>query len=557
MAVTAKARGRGGAGGIAGALRRLRGYVLRPARPVLPLYVPERSGLAMIGRRGGLLLGVMFLAMVYGLLVAILPAQLLIPAAAPLAVLALLVIWALPEAKRVPTDLLIRSYLLFMILDILWPNYLSVAVGGLPWISFRRLFGVTTSLLLLICYSMSSDFRKDISDIFRASPLLARFMLAFLAIQAIASIASTSPASTIGRFINISITITPFFFATLWIFGKEQRPLGWWLRTFMLCAFVLLTIGVFEFRAEHILWADHIPSFLKVNDDRIAKVFIPQYRDHYRVVTVFSTPLSWGEFIALAAPFALHFLANARSLKAILLCLALDVLFMVSGYFSGARLSIVGIIVAHAAYLLLWALRRWRTERGGLVGVATTMLYPAFAVVLALMIMFVPAVHNRVLGGGSAQMSNDGRTEQLKLGIPAIAKRPLFGYGPGEGAGAVGWRSADGFLSIDSGFLSTAADYGVLGFIAYFGTILLMAYQLAMVGLRAAVPRYPIHLALAVSFVVLLSTKSVLSQIDNEQVVYMLLGLGFALLYRSKIETSAPSQSRGAAQGMVSAGAYN
>ncbi|KTF67428.1 O-antigen ligase family protein [Sphingomonas sp. HT-1] len=522
----------------------MRATVFRPARPVLPLYAPERSGLAVLGRRSALLLTVIIIAMFYGLLVAILPARLLIPAAAPMAVLALIVIWALPEAKRPPIQILIGCYIAFVLLTILWPNYLSVAAGGLPWISVRRLLGVVTSLVFLLCYSMSAKFRLEIKDIMKSSPLLARFALGFLVLQAVSTFVSTAPGSTIGRLISATLTITPFFFLTLWVAGTRRFSSDAWLKMMLSCLLILMMIGFLEFRSEHIIWVNNIPSFLKINDDRVAKIFVPQYRDHYRVVTVFATPLAWGEFIALIAPFVLHCLANARSLKSLIAFALFDIMLLVSAYMSGARLSMVGVIVAHAIYLLLWGVKRWRSDRGGLIGITTTMLYPAFALVLAAMIFFVPAVHNRVLGGGATQVSNDGRREQWQLGIPAVAKRPLFGYGPGEGAGAVGWRAADGTLSIDSGFLSMAADYGVLGFVAYYGAIVLMALQLATVGLRTAVPRYPIHLALAVSLVVLMFTKSVLSQIENEHVVYMLLGLGFALLYRSKIESGTQPLSR-------------
>lgn len=533
MAAVAEARGKRIGMRLMAPLLRARAALFWPGRAVLPVYEPQRSGIAVAVRRLGLLLGVLLLAVVYGLVVAVLPPSFLVAAAAPLALLALLVIWALPEAPSAPVRLLVRCYALFMVLGLLWPNYLSVAVGGLPWISIRRLLGLVTSLVLLICYSMSRDFRREISDVLRASPLLAKFMLGFLIIQGISSLTSTSPGETIGRFVNITLTITPFFFLTLWIVGTDRRSPGWWLRLMMGCMLFLMALGVVEFRAEHILWAHSIPSFLKINDESVQAIFVPQYRDHYRVVTVFSVPLVWGELIAIMIPFALHLAVNSRSLVTLVLFSVLDLAMILSAYLSGARLSMVGMVAGHALYLLLWALRRWRRQRGGLIGIATVMLYPALLVALMGAILFVPALHNRVLGGGATQSSNDGRSQQLRLGIPAIAKRPLFGYGPGKGAGAVGWRTLEGRLTIDSGFLSTAADYGVLGFIAFFGTIVLSVVQLARRGIEEDVPGTPLHLALASSLAVLITTRLVLSQVDNDQVVFMLIGLTFALLYRS------------------------
>ena len=56
------------------------------------------------------------------------------------------------------------------------------------------------------------------------------------------------------------------------------------------------------------------------------------------------------------------------SVFALALTVLLDLAMVLSAYWSGARLSMVGMIVAHATYLLLWGLRRWVKERGGLVG---------------------------------------------------------------------------------------------------------------------------------------------------------------------------------------------
>ncbi len=529
----AEARGKRVMMGLLAPLLRARAALFSPGHAVLPLYQPQRSGLAVVARRTALLVGVLLLAVIYGLAIAVLPPSFMVAAAAPLAVAALMVIWALPEAPSAPLRLLIRCYVAFMVLGILWPNYLSVAVGGLPWISIRRLLGLVTSGVLLTCYSTSRDFRREIADILRASPLLSRFMLGFLTIQAISAFTSVSPGDTIGRLVNLSITVTPFFFMTMWIIGTGRRTAGWWLRLMLTCMLLLMVLGLFEFRAEHILWVNHIPSFLKINDESIQGIFVPQYRDHYRVVTVFSHPLVWGEIIALMIPFAIHLVANSRSVAALAVFGLLDLVMAVSAYLSGARLSMVGLVVAHAVYLLLWGLRRWRKDRGGLIGITTTMLYPAFLVALFGAIMFVPAIHNRVLGGGATQASNNGRTEQMKLGIPAIAKRPLFGYGPGQGGRAVGWRTLKGQLTIDSGFLSTGADYGVLGFLAFFGTIVLSIVQLAKRGIDEDSPGVPLHLALAASLTVLITTRLVLSKTENDQVVFMLLGLAFALLYRS------------------------
>ncbi len=101
-------------------------------------------------------------------------------------------------------------------------------------------------------------------------------------------------------------------------------------------------------------------------------------------------------------------------------------------------------------------------------------------------------------------------------------------------------------MSIDSGFLSTAADYGLLGFAFFFGMILAAMIENGRTGLTAPGRNTPLNLAIATIFGVLLTTRSVLSQGDNNPIVYMFLGLALALIYRSKNPRATASGDQGA-----------
>nr|ABW74879.1 putative diutan polysaccharide polymerase [Sphingomonas sp. ATCC 53159] len=517
-------------------LRRLRlvRFLTKPAIPVLPVYKAERSGVTIAARRTVLLVSVMFLAAVYGLLAAVLPLQMLAIPAVPLVLMALVVIWALPEARQAPTRLLAKLYLAYMVAALVWPNYLALSVGGLPWISIRRMIGSIALLTLMISLSVSKKFRSEMAAIMRAAPIPSRLLLAFIMVQIVASIATPAASQTIPRLIGIVLTVTPMAFISLWLIGTDTRTPEWWVTRLFWCVGVLMAIGVLEFRVKHVLWAYSIPSFLRVDEQFLTVVLTPGFRGTYRVLTTFSSPLVWGELTALTIPFVLHRIANSRGVGRLAFWIFFDFLVVASGFLSGSRLAMVGGLVAHTVYLLIWAIRRWRTTKGGLVGISLTLTYPALMVALSLAVMFVPAVHNRVLGGGASQLSNQGRQEQFRLGVPAIARRPFFGYGPGEGAGAVGWRNQQGFLSIDSGFLSVAADYGLLGFVSLYGTMITLMILLAFRGLKMSGDGYPLELAVATFLAVLLNTRSVLSQGDNDPFIFMTLGLGIALLYRSR-----------------------
>lgn len=501
---------------------------------VLPVYQPQRAGWVIAARHLALLTFLVMVAAIYGVAAAILPLNLFGMMAAPLGLVAVAVIWALPEARTVPTGLLTRLFIVFLGVQLLWPNYIAISAAGLPWISLRRVIGAAVFLVFLVCLSMSRSFRSEIKAILKATRPASIFFLVYFVSQFIAAIFSIAPLSTISRLLVASYTTIPMFFIALWVLGSGRRSIDWWVNWIFVFLTVLMVIGVAELRLQHVLWANSIPSWLHVDEDVLKRIFTPNFRGAYRVVTTFTVPLVWGELITLVMPLALHRIANAKSLAGVAAWCTFDLALCVSAFLCGARLAVVGGIVAHAVYLLLWALRRWRMDRGGLLGLSLTMVYPALVILFMAAVTLVPAVHNRVLGGGSSQLSDQGRREQWALGIPAIAKRPLFGYGPGEGAGAVGWRTESGFLSIDSGFLSTASDYGVIGFCSLFGGVIALAVMLGYQGLSSRAKGYPQALAFVAVFAAFLSSRSVLAQGDNDPFYCMLFGVGIAVLYLGK-----------------------
>jgi hypothetical protein len=360
-------------------LRRLSAWALRRGRPVLPQYEAERSTWWATLRRLLLLAAIGFVSVFYGLLVSVLPPVLLMPFSVPLVVLGLLVIWALPELPRAPLRALSASFLIFFVLMLLWPNYLAFSFAGLPWISVRRLVGGIASALLLINISVSVDMRTKMRAMLKESKLISTFLIGFAAVQFVSVIFSDGLSGTIARYIDYQIIWIAMFFIAVWFFG-EQKNIDRWFRYIITVTIILIIIGALEFSQKHVLWVGYIPSFLQVNDDAVQQILTPGYRGLYRVVTTFSTPLSWGEYIAVASAFVLHGLMQAKTVKSRLIWGAFDIIALLSAFLSGARLAMVGFIVAHAVYFFIWGARTWRLKPGGLIGPAVTLMYPAIMV---------------------------------------------------------------------------------------------------------------------------------------------------------------------------------
>jgi hypothetical protein len=512
--------------------RRLLTWATRRGRRVLPEYEAERSTWWAMLRRLMLVAAVSAVALFYGLLVSVLPPVLLMPFSVPLVVLGLLVIWALPERPKAPVRALGTTFILFTVFAIIWPNYLAIAVAGLPWISIRRLTGVTVMLLLLICVATSKNVRSQIAAILRSAPWLTKMLLGFVVVQTVSTIGSAHFGSSISRFIDIQITWTGMFFAAIWYFSRNETNMQKWVNILLLAMAFLIVLGAVEYRAQHVLWANHIPSFLQVQDEAVLKMLTPHFRDRYRAITTFTSPLSYGEFLAILVPLVLHKISNAKNTPSLLGWVAFDIATLAGVFFSGARLGMVGYITAHAVYVFIWAARRWRLEKGGLIGPLLTLFYPALMLVLVIVTTSVPGIKNRVLGGGASVASNYARQEQFALTVPAVAQRPLFGHGPNEGAAAIGWRNPAGDLSIDSSYMSLAADYGLLGFALFFGLMGYVIYQTGRRGIFAAAEGFPLSAAMCATFVTFLTTRAVLSQSDNYPIIYMFLAVVALLIYK-------------------------
>ena len=520
---------------------RFRAWLLKRGRRVLPEYEAERATWWAVLRRLLLLSALCFVAFFYGLLVSILPPFMLLPAAAPPVILALMVVWALPEAPNPPMRILTGVFLTFSALLYIWPNYLAISFGGLPWISVRRLIGVVAVLLLLTCISSSRRFRSELGDVLRSATILTRLLIGFVAVQLISVLFSGSIGGAINRMVDIQITWTAMFFIAAWYGSRSDRRVEVWVNIMIAVSIFMMTLAVFEFHAKHVLWADHIPSFLQVQDESVKGILAGNFRERYRIVATLTSPLSYGEFLAMVCPFYVYKMLNAKNTSWFLFWGGMDCLVLASCFLSGARLAMVGFIVAHAIYLFLWAARHWRNNPGGFIAPVITILYPALLAVATLAIETIPALHNRILGGGATASSNDARRQQFEMAVPAIAKRPLFGYGPGNGGGAIGWYTPGGDLSVDSGYLTIATDYGLLGFLCFYGMVVLAGVETGRSSIYSKGQGAPLAAALCATFAAVMSTKSVLSQPDNYPLLYIFLGMAIAVLYNNKRKAMSPS----------------
>lgn len=504
----------------------------RSARPVI-LKPYTRPGPAW-WVQGILLLAFMgfclFFGFFYGLTTPFLIKQLVIP----VVLLALIAIWALPDTKSAPVGTLYGLSFAFIIVLFLWPNYLAIALPGLPWITLMRLVGAPLAVILAISYSMSPDFRVRMKGVLNATPLVYKLLAGFILIQVVSIVFSDQKDQSIQRVINAQLTWTTIYFASCFVFLKPGRVHRWamilWAITIVVCL-----MGLYEFKISRPSWGAFVPGFLRVEDENVIRALSGSVRSatgQYRVQSTFTTSLGLAEFLALVAPFILHFVMFGKKLITRIAAGLTMPLMLYVVIITDSRLGMVGFLLSFMLYLLLWSGLRWRADKGSLLAPAIVLAYPAIFALFITATMVVGRLRNMVWGGGDTAASTASRSTQYEMGIPMILKQP-WGHGAGMGGSTLGFTSPGGVQTIDTYYLAIGLEYGIIGFFVYYGMLVISCSYAAKYALRAPKGELTFFMPAAIALVNFIVIKSVFSQQDNHPLIFMLMGIVTAMVYRA------------------------
>jgi hypothetical protein len=488
--------------------------------------------------RPGVLLGVAGLALfcvVYGATFALLAPYLMLPLLTPLVIALALAIWVLPESRTAPIGAITTLLFAYLLGLALWPNYLAVSLPGTPWITVSRLTGAPLFLLLLYAFSTSSQIRQTIRQSAAASRFVFIAYLVFLGTQFVSIFLSKHTSETIEKFVNAQFSWTGILIVSMIVFHNPQnsRRLA---KLLWLSAWVLASIGLFEWRQQHLPWANHIPGFLKINDDSLATYLRGSQRAYttvYRSQSTSSTSIGFAEFLALAAPFVFYFTSESEKIW-VRVSAAASIFVIFAGIFvSDSRSGMIGFAITFLSFILAMGIRAWRKHRNSFIGIATSLSYPMMLVMAFVASFTVHTIRVKIWGGGAQQASTEARVTQMHMGLPLVVKNPL-GYGMGQGAGILGYRVPSGQLTIDSYYLSLALDFGVIGFAAFMIMVGAAIFLSMRMELRA-VPSSTVdrmYLPIFQTLTAFVVIKSVFSQQDNHPIIFMVIGLLLALAAR-------------------------
>jgi hypothetical protein len=478
----------------------------------------------------------------YGMMFALSSDHINIALAAPFAALGGLAVWALPaDVFPAPTKAL-QSLTLGCLLGLaIWPNYLAIALPGLPWITLNRLIGLALLAVLLVSLSVSAEFRTRLGAILGATSLLWKSLAAFAAIQVFSVAVSRNIPDSIDGFVTVLIAWTTVYFASAYVFAKPGAAHRW---TFVLWAtvVVLCLIAIEEYREGGVIWAGHIPSILRIQNPDVLRILAGAHREaskEHRVQATFTTPLGLSEYMALALPFIINFVIGKYSMMTRLAAVATLPLMVFAILVTQARLGMVGLCVSVLLFFFFFGALRLRRDGNDIIGRAILWSYPVMACVLLASTFLVSHIRHVVWGTGATADSTQARFGQWQAGLPKIMARP-WGYGLFQSGGVLDWTTASGQVTVDSYYLTLALDYGIPGLLLYIWSLVVgiaTAFRLAFAEADGD-PEAGLIVPAAVSLVNFIVIKAVFSQADNHPVIYMILGLVTALSYRSHVRNN-------------------
>ena len=454
--------------------------------------------------------------------------------AAPIVLLSLLAIWALPELDRIPERSLRVLFFAYCVTLVMWPRYLAIALPGLPWITLVRLTSFPMSFMLLICVAGQERFRRELAESIRATPTILKLLTCFVLIQTLTLGLSADVSVSADKYVEAQVTWTAMYLASAYLFAQPGL-IKQWAGLLWAMAVAVSVLGLWEYRLQHVPWATHIPGFLKIEDSHIANILAGVFREsgQYRIVATFSTSLGFGEYLALTLPFVLHFVITTRRWLVRIGGVASSLFMMAMAILSGTRLAAVGCFLTLLLLILLVGVQRWRLRRDSLLAPAVVLAYPAIFCAAIASAFFVGKIRRLILGDGSQQSSTDDRLAQYAMGFPKIAHNP-FGYGPGMAGITLGYQPF-GFLTIDTYYMAIALEYGVLGFLAYYSMFGVAIFQAGKRVLKStdSLGDHGFLGPLALSLINFVVIKSVFSEPDNHPLVFMMLGAVTALMART------------------------
>ena len=233
------------------------------------------------------------------------------------AAVGLVLLWVTPDLPQPPARSLPIVFAVVVFCMLCIPNYYAIDIPGLPWITFRRLSLIAVILPLAIAAGGSSRFRADIRKKLASERLISICVIGFLVWSALSILASINHSQSLTTVVDDALTYYVPFFVCLYLFtstAKVER----FIKIICWYSLFVAVLGIVEFRLQRRFYFDIMPrwyleSLMEANPAVAAMVTANPFRNgQYRASSIFTVPLSFGEFEMMIAPLGWYFLVHRK-----------------------------------------------------------------------------------------------------------------------------------------------------------------------------------------------------------------------------------------------------
>ncbi|UTW55880.1 O-antigen ligase [Kordiimonas sp. SCSIO 12610] len=462
----------------------------------------------------------------------------------PAILISLMGVWLMPEKDTCYEFFMQPLMLLYIICICVWPPYVSIIpLPGAIWAPPGRIILFLMTFIALVNISVSRQAKSHIATFYEQYPITLFSIIGLVTIQFCSVFFSSSSGYSMSFFLKYSMATAMAFIITISVLNSEKI-----LKSLPYIALVILLylsgMAFIEQAQETNLWVKYLPSWAIVDDGSgaMSRIINPIYRNgSYRVRGTSITSLEFGELFAYLSPFAYYFLFERKSIIGKLIAISCLVIAFTAALTTGARLAHVGFLFAGATYVFLWGLRGWVQDARNILGPAIAILYTTMASLVFVALFASTRLNNLAFGGAGTEASTQGRIIQWQTGFPKLLENPVFGHGMGQGASALN------SITIDSYILSILLETGVIAlvcFLLFFGITIATAVKMYLYHSKNS-PLNAMTASIASTMAAFLLIKTILSQIANHSLIYMLAAIVFIIAIKFKQQQASEVQPNG------------
>lgn len=447
-------------------------------------------------------------------------AVILPPAAALFLIPPLAVLWIkAPQARAAPRALAVSLILIASVLLAVWPVYIFVKLGPLPILTPPRLVLYAVSAMWLYDMAVSRWRRAQFAHAVRRSRPVTWSVFGLFGLGLLSLPLAEGKALAIPEFFRQTmIWLLPF--CAVLTYCRRTRDFERLVKAFVIGAVIVAGIAVIEAASQQLM-AVVLSPLIQGDAVWLQNVQEQKIRDgFFRAQASHTHPLSLGEHMAFAAPFALALAARTIDPKARWLWAAAFLLILVGAVATNSRGAALGMAIGLGFMAAIFTIRFFGKARAAryrpLVGLATALLILSSPVIAAGAYAMISGK-----GGVSASNSTQSRLEQIEQAWPKILKRPALGYGTGRSSRILGFWGQT--LTIDNYYLTLALDFGFPGPLAFLAALAAFGVAGLKRAMAAPAAMKAIYLACAASAASIAISRTITSQTGNLAMIFVLI----------------------------------